>query len=92
MTTMDDFFVAAKEPSVELRHPRVADIAYGLESGKQYQVEVHRPRGIVGLVKTKIYIRCQTDANGQQDRAIKHDWDEQLNVGLIRLGVRAIDQ
>lgn len=42
MTTIDDFFVAAKEPSVELRHPRVADIARGIESGKQYQVEVYR--------------------------------------------------
>jgi hypothetical protein len=91
MTTIDDFFVAAKEPSVELRHPRVADIARGIESGKQYQVEVYRPRGMVGLIKTKIYIHCQTEANGQQDRVIEHDWDEQLNAGLIRLGVRAID-
>lgn len=91
MTTIHDFFVAAREPTLELRHPRVADIARGIESGKSYLVEVYRPREMVGLVKTKIYIHCQADANGQQERAIEHDWDEQLNAGLIRLGVRAID-
>lgn len=91
MTTIDDFFVAAREPSVELRHPRVADIARGIESGKHYRVEIYRPREMVGLVKTKIYIHCQADVNGQREPAIEHDWDEQLNAGLIRLGVRSID-
>lgn len=89
MTMIDDFFQAAREPEVDLAHPRVADIARGIERGKEYQVNVYRPAGMVGLVKTKIYINCQ--ANGQHDPTIEHDWDEKLNKGLIQLGVRAID-
>lgn len=91
MTTINDFFEQARESTVELRHPRVVDIARGIESGKSYRVEVYRLRERVGLVTTKIYIHCQADANGQQERAIEHDWNEQLNAGLIRLGVPAID-
>lgn len=91
MTNIDDFFIAAREPAVELRHPRVADIAREMDNGKSYQVEIYRPRETVGLVKTKLYIHCRTGANGQQEQTIEHDWEDRLNAGLIQLGVRAID-
>jgi hypothetical protein len=91
MTTIDDFFNLAKDPLVERCHPRLAEVERGIEEHKyQYQIELFHPEGNSGLYKTNMFIR-RVDSNDKQP-ATESEWNEELNSGLIRLRVRAIDQ
>jgi hypothetical protein len=36
-------------------------------------------------------VHCQAVANGQHEPSVEHDWDEELNAGLIQLGICAVD-
>ena len=65
------------------------DLRKGIDDGKSYRLEIYRPSATVGLIKAKIYIH-RTDAK-HHEPSVEHDWDEELNAGLIELGIRAVD-
>ena len=89
MATIDDFFAHAHDPTVALNHPTLVEVKRGLDRGQKFEVEVFRPEELVGLIKTKIFVRLlDTEANGILN---EHDWSDDLNSGLIQMGVRAVD-
>jgi hypothetical protein len=85
MTKLDDFF--AKPP--ELLHPRLRNWKLRLEQpGMTARVEVFRPERDLGLSQPEMYLHFR------QDETIlpveNMSWDDDLNSGLVILGVKAI--
>ncbi|MEM9940144.1 MAG: hypothetical protein AAF939_01060 [Planctomycetota bacterium] len=86
MTTIDQFFAHAGDPTVELSHPRVAEVKKEIDKGAKFQVEVYRPKEMVGLVRSKVFISTVGEVDALSTEC---EWSDDLNTGLIRLGVRA---
>lgn len=85
---MEDFF---RRPEELGKHPLLPLVASRLRKGEKVYFEVYRPQEAFGLQTGKVYLHFrhgdeEVDVDVRQD-----DWDDDLNEGLIRLGVRSID-
>ena len=60
-----------------------------LAAGDQLRVEVDRPDADLGLGRTELVVRRR--AGGQEQEPQVLQWDDELNAGLVALGVRATD-
>lgn len=90
MTTFDDIFGAGPDASShpklrfwkqEKARPDVADV----------RCEVRRPSDVLGYKPAKLYVHFYSGDN-QELRCEETEWDDELNAGLVALGVRAIDE
>jgi hypothetical protein len=87
MTTLDDFF---SKPAQSL-HPRLRNWKTRLaEPGTSATLEVDRPETAFGQSQPEMNI--QFTRNGTLLPVETVPWDDDLNSGLIHLGVRAINQ
>jgi hypothetical protein len=85
MTKLDDFFRAQTEP---LSHPRLRNWKARLERpGTTATVEVFRPESLLGV--SSAVMNVEFTELGSPPHLETVAWDEDLNDGLIRLGVRA---
>lgn len=68
-------------------HPLLRFVAARQKAGDLAVFQLHRPRETMGFRKAKIYIhliRADQEVDCKQD-----DWDDDLNTGLIHLGVKS---
>jgi hypothetical protein len=87
MPTLDELFAA---PSDTPSHPLLRDWKRRLsDSRASAQLTVYRPTTALGLSQTEIHL--QFDEDGQTKPLECFAWDDDLNAGLIQLGVRAAD-
>lgn len=85
MTTLDDFFTGPKDSL----HPRVRDWQARLvEPNTSATLEVYRPGTDIGQSQAEMYV--QFTKNGIRLPLEEIAWDDDLNAGLIRLGVRSV--
>jgi hypothetical protein len=89
MTTFDDIFGASPDAS---SHPKLrfwkqrkaqADV-------NEVRCEVRRPRDLIGYKPAKLYVHFFAPG-GSELLCDEADWDDELNAGLIEMGVKAID-
>ena len=85
MPAIDDFFKKVAHPP----HPRLRDWTRRLgEPGTSATLEVFQGQGEFGADRPEIYVQfAQNDLPTRVDQVA---WDDDLNSGLIRLGVRAM--
>jgi hypothetical protein len=83
MTTLDDFF---NKPTESL-HPRLRNWKTRLEAGNSATLEVYRPETELGQSEPEMNL--QFTKGGDQLPLETVPWDDELNAGLIQLGVRA---
>ena len=87
MTVLDDFF---RGPADALAHPRLRDWKRRLtQPGVSAALELYRPSTALGLTQTEMNLHFTENGNPQPLETI--DWDDDLNTGLIQLGVRAVN-
>jgi adenosylhomocysteine nucleosidase len=60
-----------------------------IKAGDKLLMEVDRSDGMTGLARTKLAVLRWE--NGKEQPPMQFDWDDELNTGLIGLGVRARD-
>jgi len=84
MTTIDDLF---NRPAESL-HPRVRDWKARLEDGRSATLEVFRPETEIGQAPVEMNLAFTKDGRPLPLETVA--WEDELNSGLIRLGVRAI--
>jgi hypothetical protein len=60
-----------------------------IEAGDKLQVEVIRPEAMAGLTRTELVVLRWE--NGREQQPQQFQWDDELNAGLIGLGVKAKD-
>ena len=86
MTTLDDFFSKPTESS----HPRLRNWKTHLaEPGASATLKVYRPGTEIGQSEPEMNLQFTNDGNLQPLETVP--WDDELNAGLIQLGVRAVD-
>lgn len=87
MQTLDDFFRAPADiPS----HPRLRDWKQRLSRpGVKAELELYQPQSALGFGQTEMNLRFIENNSPQPLETMA--WDDDLNSGLIGLGVRAID-
>ncbi len=87
MQALDEFYKSSDEaPS----HPRLRDWARRLEQdGTMAEVELYRPGTALGLAQTEMNL--QFTENGRKQPLETFAWDDELNAGLIQLGIKAAD-
>lgn len=90
MTTFDDIFGAGPDAS---SHPKLrfwkqekarADVA-------DVRCEVRRPPDVLGYKPAKLYVHFYA-RDSQELRCEETEWDDELNAGLVAMGVKAIDE
>lgn len=86
MQTLDDFFRASADiPS----HPRLRDWKQRLSrSGVTAELELYQAPSALGFAQTEMNLRFIENNSPQPLETMA--WDDDLNAGLIGLGVRAI--
>jgi hypothetical protein len=87
MTTLDDFFrVSAPVPP----HPRLRHWKERLsQTDVKAELELYQPPTLLGVEPTDMNLRFIE--NGKPEQLETVAWDDDLNTGLIQLGVRAIN-
>src|ERR1700682_2561961 len=86
MTTLDDFF---SKPTESL-HPRLRNWKTRLtEGGTPATLEVYRPETEVGQSQPEMNLQFTKDGKLLPLETVP--WDDDLNAGLIQLGVRALN-
>lgn len=85
MTAFDKFF---NEPSDVPSDPRLREWKQRIDAGESACLEVYRPPSTLGLCSSKMYLTFVDDEKRQSVE--EADWDERLNIGLIRLQVRCM--
>lgn len=86
--SIDDFFDARNGPA----HPRLRDWGRRLPPEKpagSASLEVFRPRGEFGPGTPEMYV--QFYESGRETHLDQVPWDDDLNAGLIKLKVKAVD-
>ena len=84
MTTVDDFF----SKPIESLHPRLRNWKTRLaETGTSATLEVYRPETELGQSQPEMNLQFAKDGNLLPLETVS--WDDDLNVGLIQLRVRA---
>src|SRR5437867_2539335 len=87
MTTLDDFLRTPTEtpPDPRLRHwkHRLA------QPGSTAELELFRPESALGFMQAEMTLHFVENSKPQPPETA--DWDDDLNTGLIRLGVRSIN-
>src|SRR5579859_3214212 len=87
MKTLNDFFHEPVELPV---HPRLREWKERLSHlGVEAKLELYRPTIIVGLAPTEMILLFFD--HGVPEPAEQYLWDDDLNSGLIQLGVRAVN-
>jgi hypothetical protein len=81
---IEDFFQPAEVPN---NFPLLRVVAARKEAGYVPLFELFRPREALGFRKARIVVHFQK--NGQEAEEKDDDWDDNLNAGLIQLGVRS---
>lgn len=85
MTTLEDFF---NKPAESL-HPRVRTWkAWLAQTGTSASLEIYRPETEMGLSGPEMNLQFTKDGNLEPLETVP--WDDDLNVGLIQLRVRAV--
>ncbi|MEX1223871.1 MAG: hypothetical protein WEA31_04915 [Pirellulales bacterium] len=85
MKTLDDYFAQ----STETMHPRLRDWKARLaEEGTSATVEIYKPHADLGQSQPEMNI--QFTKGGVSASLETVSWDDDLNAGLIQLGVRAL--
>jgi hypothetical protein len=87
MPTLDDFFQQSVESPSD---PRLRDWKRRLEQGAKAELELHRPDVAVGLGQTEMNLQF-TERDGSRQSLESTTWNDELNAGLVELGVRAVD-
>jgi hypothetical protein len=85
MSRLESFFQNA---AGEYQHPLLDFLVSNKPD--QVQVEVARPRDILGFKPTKLYIHLMQ--GGQKVGPKEYDWDDELNTALVRSGVTAVSE
>jgi hypothetical protein len=87
MTTLDEFF---RTPADSLPDPRLRDWKRRLaQPGVKVALELYQPGAALGVAQTDMNLTF-TD-NGTTGPTETVAWDDDLNSGLVQLGVRAIN-
>jgi hypothetical protein len=81
---IEDFF---RKDDVAGNHPLLSFVATRLKAGDDAVFELYRPPEGLGYRKAKIYVHLIR--GGQEVDCKADDWDDDLNDGLVHLGVRA---
>src|SRR5437870_2541453 len=81
---IEDFFHEAEVPG---NFPLLRFVAAKKEQGYVPVFELNRPRETLGFRKAKIVV--QFYKNGQEGDYKDDDWDDNLNAGLVQLGVKS---
>ena len=87
MPTLDDFFQQSVESPTD---PRLRDWKRRLEHGAKATFELYRPDVAVGLGQTEMNLQF-IDQNGERQPLETMTWNDELNAGLVELGVGAVD-
>lgn len=86
MPTVDDFF---GKPTESL-HPRLRNWKTRLGSpGTSATLEVYRPETEMGQTEPEMSLQFTKDGNPLPLETVP--WDDELNAGLVQLGVRGVD-
>lgn len=81
---IDDF---VREGDATASHPLLRFLGSKMRNGHRAVFRLEVPARLVGYAKAKIYLRL---LEGDEEVDLKcDDWDDDLNDGLIRLGIRA---
>lgn len=84
---LDDIF---RVPASDAIHPRLRHWKQRLaQPGVDAKLELYRPEAALGLVHTEIHLHFFE--NGKPLQLDSISWDDELNSGLVRLKVRAVD-
>ena len=88
MPTWDDIFAAGRDAS---SHPKLRfwKQRKGQPDVSGVRCEVHRPRDVLGYKPAKLYVHFYAQDN-KELLCDEVDWDDELNAGLVALGVKAI--
>lgn len=87
MTTLDDFF---KTPSDAAPHPRLRNWKRRLaQPGVKAELELYRPATALGIAQTDMNLHFTENGAVQPLEVVA--WDDDLNTGLLHLGVRSIN-
>jgi hypothetical protein len=84
MTTLDDFF-AKRSDSL---HPRLRNWKQRMTAGASAKVEIYRSETDVGESIAEMNLHFAED--GKQLPLETVPWNDELNTGLIELGVKAV--
>lgn len=86
MTNLDDFF----DQSIDVQHPRLRNWQQQLsQPGTSAYLELYRARSEFGQSQPEFSVQFVEDGNPNTSEVVT--WDDDLNAGLIQLGVRAAD-
>src|SRR5258708_22269442 len=83
-----DDFVREHEEDGTAWPPLLRFLESRLKAGETATVELHQPPELLGYRKARIYIHLVRA--GEEYDCKTEDWDDDLNAGLVRLGVRAV--
>jgi hypothetical protein len=87
MTTLDDFFTKP----IQYLHPRLRNWKASLaEVGTSATLEVYRPETEIGQSQPEMNLQFAKDGNLLPLETVP--WDDDLNAGLVQLGVRAVTE
>lgn len=86
MSELDRMLV---EPAEHALPPLIRFYKKRIDAGDTVQVEVYRPDGLPGASGAELVIHRVEDNKEQKPEPV--EWDDGLNVGLVELGVQAID-
>jgi hypothetical protein len=87
MTNLDDYFTKPTDS----QHPRLRNWKARLsEPGTSATLEVYRPETEFGALQPEMNLQFTKDQKPQPLETLP--WNDDLNVGLIQLGVRAVNQ
>jgi hypothetical protein len=87
MTAIDEFFRKSHEVGL---HPRVRNWKERLaRAGMRAELELYRPSAALGLSQTEMILHFTERGTPLPAETVA--WEDELNKGLVALGVRAID-
>jgi hypothetical protein len=71
-------------------HPLLRFLEGRIKAGDTATFELHQPTEVFGYRKAKIYIHLSRAGEEHEYDCKVEDWDDDLNAGLVRLGVKAV--
>jgi hypothetical protein len=83
-----DDFVRDRGENGATWHPLLRFVEGRITAGDTATFELYQSRELFGYRKAKIYVHLSRD--GKESDCKGEDWDDDLNVGLVRLGVMAV--
>ncbi|MFM7318301.1 MAG: hypothetical protein ACKO5E_15255 [bacterium] len=93
MNNLDQFFKLEEQNSIHNCHPLIRKhIKESQEPVFDHvKVRIHRPRAVFGFESAQIQL-CYFDSRHDQYALIEDEWDFDLNITLLLLGIRAFDK